>query len=136
MQETEQRVPVKVYRSNDRLMVAAPMPGLEPQDIRVTLDAEGRLVLDGSARGAFKGDKEVLQDEWNAGPYRRSLVLDTPVDANDANVTYENGVVVVSLPTSDSFKAGELSLQRIRATAGKRYGNAGHPPGRARLGER
>jgi len=136
MQQAQQRVPVKVYKSDDRLMVAAPMPGLEPQDIRVRLDAAGELVIEGAARGAFKGDKEVLQDEWNAGPYQRSLTLATPVDAAAANVTYENGVLVVTMPVSDSFRAGSLSLERVGPTEGKRYGNAGHPPRGPRTEER
>lgn len=32
---TPQRIPVTMYRSPDRLTIAAPMPGVEPEDIRV-----------------------------------------------------------------------------------------------------
>jgi hypothetical protein len=30
-------VPVRVYQIDDRIMVAAPLPGLEPEDITVTI---------------------------------------------------------------------------------------------------
>jgi len=46
MPQTEQRVhelQVDVYRTDDRLIVAAPKPGPEPTDIAVELTAEGRL---------------------------------------------------------------------------------------------
>jgi HSP20 family protein len=59
-------LPVKLYRSEERLTIAAPLPGLEPQDISVDITSEGQLVIEGKARGVFKGDKEVLRDEWNA----------------------------------------------------------------------
>jgi HSP20 family protein len=122
-----QRIPVKVYRSDERLTVAAPMPGMEPQDIVVTLSQDGKLTLSGELRGEFKGDKDVIQDEWNPGPYRRAVELSTPVDGTSANATYNNGVLVVSLPTSDSVRPANIELERLDSTTGRREGVSGHP---------
>jgi len=58
-----QQIPVKMYRSENRLMVAAPMPGLEPGDIGVEVTADGYLELHGELRGALKGMKDLLLDE-------------------------------------------------------------------------
>jgi HSP20 family molecular chaperone IbpA len=55
--------PVKLYRSDHRVTIAAPFPGLEPQDIQVHITREGEVVLERRLRGAFKGDKEVILDE-------------------------------------------------------------------------
>ena len=46
-----QQIPVKVYRTADRLMVAAPMPGLEPEDVLVQVTNDGHLILQGELRG-------------------------------------------------------------------------------------
>jgi len=46
----QQRIPVKLYRTPDRLMVAAPMPGLQPADITIEVTAAGRLILHGELR--------------------------------------------------------------------------------------
>lgn len=43
-----------MYRTLDRLVVAAPMPGILPEDIEVEVSTANRLVLHGSARGALK----------------------------------------------------------------------------------
>jgi len=56
-------VPVKVYRSADRITVAAPLPGLQPEDILVTVTEEGHLVIYGEVRGMLKDIKELLLDE-------------------------------------------------------------------------
>ncbi len=117
-----QRIPVKVYQSAERLTVAAPMPGLEPQDISVELTAEGRLILRGELRGALKGDKELLVDEWNVGNYLRELDLPVPVDAELATVTYGNGVLVVTLPLAERNRPAHLTLERIDSTRGERVG--------------
>lgn len=124
----QQHIPVKVYRTAERLMVAAPMPGLEPENIVVEVTANGNLFLHGDLRGMLKGIKELLLDEWSAGAYHRELALVTPVNAECANVTYGNGILLVTLPISDQTRPARLVPTRITPTHGKRRGNAGHPP--------
>lgn len=124
--DAPQHVPVKMYRSEDRLSVAALMPGLEAEDIAVEVTGDGHLILRGALRGAFKGQKDVLMNEWQAGNYERSLQLPLPVDGAAANVTYGNGVVVVVLPISNHTSAAQLTLRTLGPTRGEVIGNSGH----------
>lgn len=121
-----QEIPVKVYRTPDRLMVAAPMPGLEPEDVLVQVTGDGRLVLQGELRGLLKDVKELLVDEWSVGGYYRELPLPNPVDGMHANVTYGNGVVVVVLPTSSQTTPASLTLETVGPARGQQVGNVGH----------
>ena len=123
-----QEIPVKVYKTDDRLMVVAPMPGLEPENIVIEVTDGGHLVLYGELRGMLKDVKELLLDEWSVGIYHRDLELPTPVNGESANVTYGNGVVTVDLPISEHIVPNRLTLERIAPTHGERKGNAGHPP--------
>jgi HSP20 family protein len=124
----QQHIPVKMYRTEQRIMVAAPMPGLEPEDMVVEVSADGTLLLHGEVRGRLKEIKELLLDEWSAGAYHRELALPAPVNAACANVTYGNGVLLVTLPISEQPQAARLALERMTPTHGERKGNAGHPP--------
>ena len=83
----QQHIPVKVYRTDERLMIAAPMAGLEPENIVVEVTVDGRLVLHGDLRSMLKEVKELLLDEWSVGVYHRELALPAPVNAECANVT-------------------------------------------------
>jgi HSP20 family protein len=121
-----QQVPVKMYRTAERLTVAAPMPGLQPEDITVEVTGEGYLVLDGALRSALKGEKELLAEEWSVGPYRRTLALPVPVDGTGATVTYGNGVLVVSLPVAEATRPKTLTLERT----GPARGEGGEAPAR------
>jgi HSP20 family protein len=123
-----QEIPVKVYKTDDRLMVVAPMPGLEPENIAIEVSTDGHLILYGELRGMLKEVKELLIDEWSVGVYHRELELPAPVNGESANVTYGNGVVTVTLPISDQIVPTRLTLERIAPTHGERRGNAGHPP--------
>ena len=127
-QVKQQHVPVKVYRTDQRLMVAAPLPGLEPENIVVEVTADNCLIIHGDVRAMLKEVKELLLDEWSAGIYHRELALATPVNAECANVTYGNGVLMVTLPISEQTLPARLMLERVTPTHGERKGNAGHPP--------
>jgi HSP20 family protein len=124
----QQYIPVKVYRTDQRLMVVAPMAGLEPENIVVEVTAEDRLILHGDLRSRLKEIKELLLDEWSVGVYHRELALPVAVNATCANVTYGNGVLTVTLPISQQTLPARLTLERLAPTHGERKGNVGHPP--------
>jgi hypothetical protein len=56
----QQHIPVKVYRTAERLMIAAPIAGLEPENMLVEVTHEGRLMLQGDQRALLKEVKATL----------------------------------------------------------------------------
>jgi len=127
-QMRQQHIPVKVYRTAERLMVTTPMPGLEPENIQVEVTRDGHLVLHGEMRGMLKEVKELLLDEWSVGAYYRKLALPVSINAECANASYGNGVLTLAFPISDALNPARLTLERVTPTHGQRRGNAGHPP--------
>jgi HSP20 family protein len=123
------QVPVRVYRTADRLMVAMPLPGVRPEDIVVEVDGEGRLIVDAAAAGGIKeeADKELLLDEWDGRPYHRELVLPMTVEADHATVSYGNGVLVLALPLHEQMRPARLTLEPLELGHAVRVGSAGHP---------
>ncbi len=121
----QQRIPIKMYSTDQRLMVAAPMPGLEPEDVAVEVTQDNKLVLRGQLRGTLKGVKDLIVDEWSVGDYYRELPLPQAVDGAMANVTYGNGVLVVALPLATQTRPARLSLATTGIARGAHYGHAG-----------
>ncbi len=105
-----QQVPLKVYRTADRLTVAAPMAGMEPTNLTIEITDDGRLLLDGEVRGLLKDVKELLLDEWSVGAYYRDYTLPVSVDGSQAMATYGNGVLVVTFPISERLVPARLTL--------------------------
>lgn len=132
MAQQQQSVPVRVYQTNDCLMVAAPLPGLEPENISVTI-AGDCVTIRGEERGPGQHERDLLVAEWTIGPYYREVVLPQPVNGALTNATYGNGVLVLALPKLAHEQPGtpaEFQLQAITATHGERVGHAGsaiHP---------
>ena len=123
--EKIQEIPIKVYRTADRLMVAAPMPGMQPEDILVQVTEDGRLILQGELRGLLKDVKELLLDEWSVRSYYREITLPNIVDGEQTNVTYANGVLVVAMVVSDVTRPATLTLEKVGPAHGERVGNIG-----------
>ena len=124
---TPQSIPMNLYRTSSRLIVAALMPGIEPENIQVAVTADGRFIMDGTLRGELKGIKEELLTEWSAGNYHREISLPNSVDAPLANITYGNGVVVIAFPLAAQTRPAQLRVEALSPTHGERAGNAGHP---------
>jgi HSP20 family protein len=122
-----EHIPVRVYQSSDRLMVAAPLPGVEPADIAVRV-AGDTLTIHGDVRGVHQEDVDLLLEEWAIGPYHREVRLPHPVDGARANATYGNGVLVLALPKAtqgDATGDAEFRLEVNGAPRGQRVGHHG-----------
>jgi HSP20 family molecular chaperone IbpA len=120
---TTQKLPNNLYRTSDRITMAAPMPGLGPEDICVRVDDRGHVTLEGRLCekddcGALKGSNDVLTEEWTVGPYLREIDVPDAVDGTAGIVTYGNGVLVVSLPFAETTRPATLRLQRIAPDRG------------------
>jgi HSP20 family protein len=127
MENTSQRIPVRIHRSNDRITLSAPMPGLAPEDIMVTI-TDNRVRVRGEDHSPGQHDLDFILNEWTIGPYDREVTLPEPVRGDLANATYGNGVLVLSLPKAQAGQeASEASfrLQPVTATHGERVAHSG-----------
>ncbi len=107
-----QSVPVNVFQAGDNVVVFAPMPGLQPEDIEIGV-AEGVLTIQGKKRG-HEERHEFFQHEWTVGPYRRSVQLPDDIDAESARASLDNGVLVITFN-----KSGRSKPQRIEVRSGQ-----------------
>lgn len=126
-QAEAQRVPLRIYQSENRVMLAAPMPGLEAEDISVAIDGD-RVTIHGDERGHGQHDRDLLVTEWTFGPYHRDITLSTEVNASLVNATYGNGVLVLSMPKlkpGEKKNTGSFVLHDLRQARGERVGHKG-----------
>jgi HSP20 family protein len=127
-----QQIPVRIYQTDDRIMVAAPVPGLEPENIFVTVVGD-RVTIRGEERGPGQHERDLLVAEWTVGPYYREVTLPQLVNGALSNATYGNGVLILALPKlapEQPRTSVEFQLQAVAATHGERVGHSGsaiHP---------
>jgi HSP20 family molecular chaperone IbpA len=128
-QRQEQRmVPVRMYQDEDRIMLAAPLPGLQAGDISVRINGR-RVTIHGEQRGPAQPGPAVILEEWTPGPYHREVDLPGPVNGTTTNASYGNGVLVLTMPKTGQDETDvrhEFKLEVTEATRGRYSGHQGH----------
>jgi HSP20 family protein len=121
-----QGFPMNIYEREDNLIVEALLPGISPEDVQVSVD-QGMLTI-GATRHSWQPEegKEQKQSwylhEIVPGQFKRSLSLPFPVDADQAQATYVNGVLTLTLPKSEAARPKRIQVQtgsQQQITAGK-----------------
>jgi HSP20 family protein len=126
-QQAQQSVPLQIHQTDKLLVLATPMPGLEPQDISVVV-AGAKVTLRGNYRGSRPENSDLIVSEWTIGPYYREVVLPAPVNGPLTNATYGNGVLVLSMPKLEEESQGSYTafqLEVVEATRGQHIGHTG-----------
>src|SRR5262245_37419326 len=85
---TVRALPLDVYATQDEAVVIAAVPGLNPQDLEVTID-QNVVTLGGTVPTATESEQGkqatwYLHELWH-GPFRRSVTLPFEVDASKSD---------------------------------------------------
>lgn len=128
-------VPVNIYENDREVLVAAPMPGITPEDIEIEVTDERRLVIRARQHGEGQERIDYLLREWSYGPYERDIDLPRAVDAPRANLSFGNGVLMMAFPKSEEHVSGRLEVERVGQARGKTTGHSGRDDNGGQGGE-
>jgi HSP20 family protein len=103
------RVPVNVYETGTALVIVAPLPGVMPDDVSVTVEP-GRVTIAADMRSA--APKDYLLHEWHYGPFERTLEVPKGYGV-DAKASFGNGQLAVSLGRGEPVGEGPLVLTPV-----------------------
>ncbi|HET6386904.1 MAG TPA: Hsp20/alpha crystallin family protein [Armatimonadota bacterium] len=119
-----QVIPVNIFQTPDQIVLVAPMPGAHPDDIEATVSGD-TVYLRSELRGPHQEDKNYMVREWSYGPYERTIALPCGVDAERANASYDNGLLVLNLPKRNITRAHRITLQGDNSDHGLREARSG-----------
>jgi HSP20 family protein len=100
-----------VAEDADSYTVKASVPGINPDDIEITL-TDNVLTI----KGETKAENESKETNWHVrerryGSFVRSVTLPTPVDAEKVEATNEHGVLTLRLPKSEAVKPKRIAVK-------------------------
>lgn len=108
-------MPVDLYRDNDRYVLSADLPGVDPGS--VDIDVDGQLLTIRANRTTANADGvKWLSQERPSGGYVRQFSIGEGVDTTSISATYENGVLSLIIPMSEKAKPRKIQVQS-RSTA-------------------
>lgn len=99
-------IPIDVLDNGPDLIVKASLPGIRPEDVSIsvlgdtlTIKASLNEEDDVNVKGAT-----YLRHERRASAFVRSIGLPMPVEAENAEARFKNGVLTLTLPKSESVR--------------------------------
>ncbi len=93
---TEARLPIDVYTTPSEIVVRAPVPGVAPEHVEVTLEGD-TLTIRAEVPGPLENVEYIFQ-ECPSGRFSRALTLNVPVDVDNIEATFEHGLLTLTLP--------------------------------------
>jgi len=96
----------EVFERVNELVVRADLPGLTKDDINVDIE-DDQIIIQGERRDEREENREgFYQSERSYGSFYRSIPLPEGIDAEQANATFNNGVLEITLPKPEQTKRG------------------------------
>lgn len=104
-------MPLDVYEEGDKVVVKASMPGLKPEEIKVEVRGDVLSIWGEQKKTEEKKERNYQLKEHRYTRFERSLVLPSEVLSDKAQATFENGMLILSLPKSQATKAKAIPVR-------------------------
>ncbi len=102
-------LPVDVYSTDNELVVQASVPGLKPDDVKITIEGQ-TLTIKGETRAPLDNVEYHLQ-ERRYGPFARTLTLNVPVQADQAEAVFDKGVLTLTIPKAEAVRPKVIKVR-------------------------
>ncbi len=117
--------PVNLSEYGGDLVLHVPMPGAEPENIHIRIRDSGELTVEAKPRGMRADPAKWYVHEWRVGEYNRMVKLPFAIHSDRVNVTYNNGVLTVTMPRGEKTTTRDIRLNTISSGYGELVGHHG-----------
>ncbi|OWK23385.1 molecular chaperone Hsp20 [Rhizobium yanglingense] len=94
---------VEIFETDEKIKVAAELPGLEKKDVEVLLD-NGVLTLKGEKRSETEVGERQFSERYY-GRFERRIPLGCEVEEDKVDASFRNGVLSVTLPKTEKVQS-------------------------------
>jgi len=102
---------MNIWTSEDGIKLTAEVPGVHSEDIDINVVGE-TLTLSGERKAdELKEGARYHRQERGYGKFTRSIQLPFPVNVNQVEATFKNGVLNVSLPRAEEDKPRKIAVK-------------------------
>ncbi len=112
LDENEGRLALDIFDTEDTLFVVAPMAGVEPNEVEITV-SEDVLTVRGKRNFPEKLPKpnNFFTEECFWGTFSRSIVLPSAVNSADIKAKMKKNVLVIAVPKAKKAKSKKIPVE-------------------------
>lgn len=103
-------LPLDMYETKDRLVVKADLPGVEPNDIDVSMLGNTLTITGERKRETETKEENFYQRELVSGVFQRQIELPQSVNVEGLKATYKNGILEISFQKREEAKPKQIKV--------------------------
>ena len=103
---------VNLYEAEDAYVLMAELPGLNNEDIQVSLE-RSTVIIEGDRKIDYANQEGISlhRRERQVGSFRRAFELPALIDADKVEAVHQNGILMLRLPKSPQDQPRQISVQ-------------------------
>jgi HSP20 family protein len=126
-------MPMEAYRRGDQFFVHLDLPGVNPDDVQLTVE-RNVVAVRAERRSLWQEGDEVLVDETPQGTFGRQLFLGDNLDAGRLEASFDQGILTLTIPVAEQAKPRRIEIgvrsqgpQPVEASGGEQGSTAEQP---------
>jgi HSP20 family protein len=101
---------VNVWTSADKAVVTTELPGMKSADIDISVEDDTLTIRGKRTVEELKPDEAYHRRERWGGQFTKSVALPFRVDADKIEAKYQKGILILTMPRSESDKPKKISI--------------------------
>jgi HSP20 family protein len=97
--------------TKDAVFVKAEVPGMDPQDIQLTLQDQVLSLKGEKRQEKEEKDEHYYRMERSYGAFARAIRLPAPVDGSKVTASFKHGLLTVILPKASMAKGATIPIK-------------------------
>jgi len=102
---------VNIYQHDDAVVLTAEVPGLQPEDLDLTVVNDSVTLTGRRPETDAPQDNRLYRRERPAGPFSRTVTLPEAIDPNSVKAEYRNGILRVQMAKAESAKVRKIAVK-------------------------
>jgi HSP20 family protein len=103
-------MPMDVWQAEDGYHVVLDLPGVDPSSVEITSE-RNILTIRAERTPEYTQGQNVLVAERPQGSFTRQLQVGDALDAQNVQASYNNGVLLLTIPVAQSAKPRRIQVQ-------------------------
>lgn len=103
---------VDVYEEGDMVIIEAPLPGVEIDDVTISIENDVLTIEGKSEKKSEVDEKDYYRKEVRYGSFHRAIALPHSVDSEQAEANYSDGVLKVRVPKAQQAKKKSIQIKK------------------------
>ncbi len=100
-----------MYETEEALVVTADVPGIKAEDLDISITGDVLTI-----KGETRMEQEVKRENYHRqerryGAFSRSVALPTPVNADQAEAKFKDGVLTLTIPKAEEAKPKVIKVK-------------------------